>query len=116
MSKKINILKNKLPRKIWYEKKSILKNYLIEERGRIKGQASLLVKPENTKQVSIILKICNKENIKVVPQGGRTSLSGGTVPIQGDNEIILSLEKMNKVVKINKNRVFLIFKTNLLTF
>ena len=58
MSKEINILKNKLPKNIWYDKKSTLKPYLIEERGRLKGKASLLLKPLNTVQVSNIIKVC----------------------------------------------------------
>ena len=90
MSKEINILKNKLPKNIWYDKKSILKAYLVEERGRLKGQASLLLKPRNTVQVATIIKVCNRKDIKVVPQGGRTGLSGGTVPLKGKNEIIFT--------------------------
>ena len=34
-----------------------------------------VVLPENTKQVSDILKYCNEENIKVVPRGAGTGLS-----------------------------------------
>ncbi len=108
MSKEINILKKKLPKNIWCEKKSILNAYLTEERGRLKGQANLLIKPHNTTQVSNILKVCHQKDIKVVPQGGRTGLSGGTVPLKGKNEIILSLEKMNKIININEDKTCMI--------
>ena len=35
--------------------------------------------PENAEEVSKILKFCYKENIKVVPRGAGTGLSGGCV-------------------------------------
>jgi FAD/FMN-containing dehydrogenase len=46
------------------------------------------------------MKFCYDSNIKVVPQGGNTSLSGGAIPIS--DEIIVSLEKMNKIVEIDQ--------------
>ena len=36
-----------------------------------------MVLPENTEEVSEILKYCHSENIKVVPRGAGTGLSGG---------------------------------------
>ena len=38
--------------------------------------------PENTKEVSSILKFCYEENIKVVPRGAGTGLSGGALPLK----------------------------------
>ena len=34
-----------------------------------------------------IVKICNKKDIKIVPQGGNTGLVGGSVPRKNKNEI-----------------------------
>ena len=95
-------LKKSLGPKGWIEDKSTIEPYLEEERGLYKGKAKLLLKPENTKEVSNILKLCNKHNIKIVPQGGRTGLCGGTVPSNNGEEIILSLERMNKIREFNK--------------
>ena len=36
-----------------------------------------VVMPENTDEVSRILKFCSNENIKVIPRGAGTGLSGG---------------------------------------
>ena len=52
------------------------------------GKSNLVLKPNSTQQISLILKYCNKNNLKVLPQGGNTGLVGGSVPI--DNEIIIS--------------------------
>ena len=73
-------LKSILGSKGWIEDMKIIEPYLIEERGLYEGASSLLLKPHNTKELSQILYLCNKNNIKVVPQGGRTGLCGGTIP------------------------------------
>ncbi|MDB9796899.1 FAD-binding protein [Candidatus Pelagibacter ubique] len=58
-----------------------------------------VVMPENTEEVSNILKFCHKENIKVVPRGAGTGLSGGALPL--NDAILLSLGKFNKIIEID---------------
>ncbi len=59
----------------------------------------LVVLPENTAQVSAILKYTNDEGIKVVPRGAGTSLSGGALPLA--DGIVLGMAKFNKVLDID---------------
>ena len=99
---KLQKLKNTLGSKGWIEDKEIIEPYLLEERGLFRGESSLLLKPKNTEEVSKILKLCNEHNIKVVPQGGRTGLCGGTIPSENGQEIMLSLERMNKIKDLNE--------------
>lgn len=56
----------------------------------------VLLFPENTEDVAKIVKYAYENNISVVPSGGRTGYAGGAVA--KDNEIVISLSKMNKVV------------------
>lgn len=65
------------------------------------GCSQLVLKPETTEQVSKILKYCNANSLPIVPQSGNTGLVGGSVPI--NNEIILSMKKMNKIISYNNN-------------
>ena len=58
-----------------------------------------VVLPENTDEVSEILKYCYSENIKVVPRGAGTGLSGGALPLQ--DAILLGLGKFNKILEID---------------
>ena len=58
-----------------------------------------VVLPENTDEVSKILKFCYKENIKVIPRGAGTGLSGGALPLQ--DAILISLTKFNKILEID---------------
>ena len=61
----------------------------------------LVVLPETTEQVAAILKWCQTEQVKVVPRGAGTSLSGGATPL-GDG-ILLGLGKFNKILEVDYN-------------
>lgn len=56
--------------------------------------------PENTAEISAILKHCNEQIIPVTVRGAGTGLSGGALPIHGG--VILSMEKMNKILEIDE--------------
>jgi FAD/FMN-containing dehydrogenase len=73
-----------------------LVKYNIDWTNNYKGNSPCVLKPKSTEQVSAILKYCNSLKIAVVPQGGNTGLVGGSIPVY--DEIILSLEKMNKII------------------
>lgn len=59
----------------------------------------LVVLPEDTAQVSKILKLCSELEIKVVPRGAGTSLSGGALPLA--DGIVLSMGKFNRILDID---------------
>ena len=54
--------------------------------------ASLLVRPRSTAEVSRFMKLASAYSVHVVPSGGRTGLAGGAVAKHG--EVVLSLERM----------------------
>jgi len=60
----------------------------------------VVVKPEDTGSAARVVKLAGERHIPVTPRGGGTGLSGGAVPIYGG--IVLSLEKMNKILEIDK--------------
>ena len=59
----------------------------------------LVVLPETVEQVSAILRWCHAENVKVVPRGSGTSLSGGALPLA--DAVLLGLGKFKKVLRID---------------
>ena len=65
----------------------------------------ILVKPANSKEVSNILKLANRERIPVFPRGGGTGLCGGAIPTE--NGVILSLERL-KGIEIDKDNLMAI--------
>jgi glycolate oxidase len=67
------------------------------EYGQFMPEAVLQVK--STDEVSQIMRYCNEKHIPVTPRGTGTGLCGGCVPIHGG--IVLSLEKMNRVLEVD---------------
>jgi len=76
-------------------------SYLTDWRNQFQGLSPLILKPADCNMVSKILVLCNKYHIAVVPQGGNTGLVGGSIPSNSGTEIIISLEKMNKILDID---------------
>ena len=59
----------------------------------------IVVLPETTEQVSAVLKYCHKNNVKIVPRGAGTGLSGGAMPLA--DGITLGLSKFKKILDID---------------
>ena len=68
-------------------------------------ESMCLLLPKNTKQVSSILKICNDNQQELIIHGGLTNLVGSTK--SNKNQVVLSLEKMNSIIEIDKNGITL---------
>ena len=64
-----------------------------------KYQPDVIVRPSTTEEVSLILKLANRDRIPVTPRGGGTSTSGGPLPVKGG--ILLDLCSMNKILQLD---------------
>tara|TARA_B100000902_G_C27266343_1_gene893735 strand:- start:33 stop:1436 length:1404 start_codon:yes stop_codon:yes gene_type:complete len=64
-----------------------------------KLQAIAVALPKTTKEVSEIVKLCNKHNQQIIVHGGLTNLVGGTETKK--NQLVISLEKMNSIEEID---------------
>ena len=63
----------------------------------------IVILPESTAEVSKVLKYCFENDVKIVPRGSGTGLSGGALPLA--DGITLGLGKFNKVLDTDfKNR------------
>ncbi len=67
---------------------------------QFKVSSSGVLFPKTHEEVVNIVKKAYEHNIKLVPSGGRTGLSGGAVAT--NKEWVLSLEKMNKILSFSK--------------
>jgi len=59
----------------------------------------IVVLPENTEQVSKVLRYCHDNNVKIVPRGAGTGLSGGALPLA--DGITLGLGRFNQILDID---------------
>nr|XP_043631870.1 D-2-hydroxyglutarate dehydrogenase, mitochondrial isoform X1 [Erigeron canadensis] len=67
---------------------------------KYKGSSKLMLLPENTEELSQILKYCNSRCLAVVPQGGNTGLVGGSVPVF--DEVIINTRRMNSIISFDE--------------
>lgn len=67
---------------------------------KYRGSSQLLLLPRNTEEVSKILHYCNSRRLAIVPQGGKTGLVGGSVPVY--DEVIINLASMDKIISLDK--------------
>ncbi|MEG6616683.1 FAD-linked oxidase C-terminal domain-containing protein [Peptococcaceae bacterium 1198_IL3148] len=73
----------------------------------------VVVKPENVEQVAGVVKLANEYVIPVTPRGGGTGLAAGAVPLHGG--IVLSLEKMNKILEVDEQNLFMVVEPGVTT-
>jgi glycolate oxidase len=59
----------------------------------------VVVLPQTVAQVSRILTYCSRENIRVVPRGSGTSLSGGALPVE--DAVLLVMSRFNRILDID---------------
>ena len=59
----------------------------------------VVVLPETVEEVRQILRYCHENEIKVVPRGAGTSLSGGALPLA--DGVLLSMAKFNRILDID---------------
>jgi FAD/FMN-containing dehydrogenase len=71
--------------------------YLVEWRERYYGKAALVLRPGDTEEVAGILKLANETKTAIVPQGGNTGLVGGQIPFETGHEVVVALERLDRV-------------------
>ncbi|BBJ27367.1 putative FAD-linked oxidoreductase [Athalassotoga saccharophila] len=98
-----------------YEDKETLKNYSHDEAGGdyYAHMPDVVVKVENADQISKILKFANAQHIPVTPRGAGSGLAGANVPLYGG--IVLSVEKMNRIIEIDKNNLVAVVEPGVVT-
>jgi glycolate dehydrogenase FAD-linked subunit len=80
------------------------------KRGR---PADVVVFPGTTGEVAEVVRICAERRIPIVPRGGGTGYTGGSVPTHGG--VVLSLERMNRILEIDEANLLAIVQPNVVT-
>lgn len=87
-----------------------IQRYLTDE-SNVKGTCDAVFIPENENEIIEIIKKCNADKTKVTIAGNGTGLTSGRVPQGG---IVLSLEKMNKILVLNEKEKFVVVQPGVL--
>ena len=95
------------------EKKELIK-YNKDWRGFYNNKSLCVLFPINTQILKEIVIFCFENNLKIVPQGGNTSLTGASVPTYQNQEIIINFSKMNKILEIDKDNLTILVEAGLI--
>jgi FAD/FMN-containing dehydrogenase len=74
--------------------------YLTDWRGRYSGQALCAIRPASTEELATVVATCAQAGVPMVPQGGNTSLVGGSVPCLG-GEVIIATARLRRVREVD---------------
>jgi FAD/FMN-containing dehydrogenase len=83
-----------------------LESYEKDWRGRDRGKALCVLRPGSAPEVAAVVKAClaaraRGEQVSIVPQGGNTGLVMGGIPDDSGTQVLLSLQRMNKVRSVD---------------
>ena len=76
-------------------------HYLHDWRKLYQGKARAIVRPATVEAVAATVKLCAQHRVGIVPQGGNTGLVGGATPAGDGSEIVLSLERLNRIRSVD---------------
>jgi FAD/FMN-containing dehydrogenase len=76
--------------------------FVVDWRGMWHGNALAVAVPDTVDDVARIVGWCGAHDVPVVPQGGNTGLSGGSIPDQTGRSILVSLVRLNRIRAIDK--------------
>ena len=65
------------------------------------GPALCLVRPSCAEEVAACVRLCAEAGVGIVPQGGNSGLAAGAVPAPEGTQVILTLERMNRIRAID---------------
>src|SRR5580658_9051295 len=65
------------------------------------GRTPAVLRPATTTEVADAMRLCAEYRVPVVPQGGNTSMVGGAAVSEDGSQIVLSLQRLNRVRAID---------------
>jgi glycolate oxidase len=103
-AKIVEALRNIVPGEGVIEKETGRRVYESDGLTAYRNLPMVVVLPESVAQLSAVLSYCHENNVKVVPRGAGTSLSGGALPLE--DGVLISMMKFNKIKEIDfDNRI-----------
>ncbi|MFC7498609.1 FAD-binding oxidoreductase [Enterovirga sp. GCM10030262] len=75
--------------------------WLTDWRRLYRGRAAAMLSPAGVEEVSDIVRLCAREGVALVPQGGNSSMAGGATPDATGEALLLSMRRMNRLRSIS---------------
>jgi FAD/FMN-containing dehydrogenase len=75
--------------------------FVVDYKGLYRGATPVVVRPRSEDEVAQVVSYCHAHGVSMVPQGGNTSMVGGSVPDASGNTIVINLARMDGIYEID---------------
>ncbi|NIC04116.1 FAD-binding oxidoreductase [Billgrantia bachuensis] len=75
--------------------------YVADWAGDRLGMPLAVARPASTEEVIATVRLCRDHGVPMVPQGGHSGLVAGALPAADGGELVISLERMNRIRAID---------------
>ena len=79
----------------------------LDWRRRWRGKPLAVVRPGSTAEVAAVVRACAAHGTSLVPQGGNTGMVGGGVPDASGAQVLLSLQRLNRIRRLDADNLTL---------
>ena len=79
----------------------------LDWRRRWQGKALAVVRPGSSTEVAAVVRACAAQGTSLVAQGGNTGMVGGGVPDASGTQVLLSLQRLNRVRRLDADNLTL---------
>ncbi|CCM80027.1 MULTISPECIES: FAD-binding oxidoreductase [Rhizobium] len=90
-----------LPPEIVVLDQDIISKYVTDFRQLYSGRTYAVLRPRSVEEVQLIASTLLKHRVPIVPQGGNTSYCTAATPDRSGSEVVVSLERLNKVREVD---------------
>ncbi|MDP8243927.1 MAG: FAD-linked oxidase C-terminal domain-containing protein [Candidatus Hinthialibacter antarcticus] len=87
--------------------------YSFDGTPNLSATPAAVVYPETTEEVAQLMKWASQNNVKIVPRGSGTGLSGGSVPIKGG--VVMCTVRMDKILEIDDENLTVMAQPGVIT-
>ncbi len=87
--------------------------YAHDEVVGLAAPPEIVIKVQTAEQVADVFRLAQRFRVPVTPRGAGFGLSGGAVPVCGG--IVLSLEKMNRIIEIDRQNLMVTVEPGVIT-
>jgi glycolate oxidase len=75
--------------------------------------ADVVVFPGTTAEVAAVVRLCAAARQPIVPRGGGSGYTGGSVPVRGG--VVVALDRMNRILEIDETNLVAVVEPNVIT-
>jgi FAD/FMN-containing dehydrogenase len=75
--------------------------YVEDWRRLYRGRTPAVIRPANTRELALVVRLCAEAHAPIVPQGGNTSMVGGATPADSGEQFVLSTARLTRIRDID---------------